>query len=41
MTPNLMANPHLMNEMYKILDTFSIDLLDVFIEQDLKSLVAI
>ena len=35
-----MANPHQMNKMYQILDTFNIDLIDNHLDQDMKSRVA-
>jgi hypothetical protein len=37
----MMENPHLMNKMYKILDTFGIELIDKDQGIDLKSVVAI
>lgn len=36
---SMMVNPHIMNKMYKIMDTFNIDLADNHLEQDLKTLV--
>jgi hypothetical protein len=40
-TGKMMENPHMMNKMYKILDTFGIDLIDKDQGLDLKALVAI
>lgn len=40
-TGRMMENPHLMNKMYKILDTFGIDLIDKEQGIDLKTVVAI
>ena len=40
-TGAMMENPHVMNKMYKILDTFGIDLIDKEQGLDLKSVVAI
>jgi len=39
-TGAMMTNAHLMNKMYKILDTFDIELLDKEQDHDLKALVA-
>jgi len=37
----MMTNPHIMNKMYKIFDTFGIDLIDGEQGLDLKSVVAV
>lgn len=37
----MMANPHIMNKMYKIFDNFGIDLIDGEQGLDLKSVVAV
>lgn len=36
----MMENPHIMNKMYKVLDTFGIDLIDKEDGLDLKSVIA-
>ena len=40
-TAENMVDPHVMNKMYKILDTFGIDLIDKEDGLDLKSVVAV
>jgi hypothetical protein len=40
-TGKMMANPHVMNKMYKVLDTFGIDLIDKELDVDLKAQIAI
>ena len=37
----MMENPHIMNKMYKVLDAYSIDLVEAEQDQDLKTVVAI
>lgn len=37
----MMENPHIMNKMYKVLDTFGIDLIDKEDGLDLKSVIAV
>ena len=39
-TGKMMANPHVMNKMYKVLDTFGIDLIDKELDVDLKAQIA-
>jgi hypothetical protein len=40
-TAQMMVNPHIMNKMYKILDTFGISLIDKEDGLDLKSVIAL
>ena len=40
-TASMMTNAHLMNKMYKIFDTFGLDLIEKEQGVDLKSLVAV
>ena len=37
---HMMENPHIMNKMYKVLDTFGIDMVDKEDGLDLKSVIA-